>query len=69
MRYYLPMAGTVSIKVYDQIGNLVKVLVNEHQPQGEHSVAFDAAKLASGVYFYRISVGNFSETKKMVLLR
>ncbi|GAB1443127.1 hypothetical protein MASR2M39_19660 [Ignavibacteriales bacterium] len=69
IRYHTPSAGAVSIKVYDQIGNLIKVLVNEHQPPGEHSVAFDAGKLASGVYFYRISVGNFSETKKMLLLR
>jgi hypothetical protein len=58
-----------TLKVYDILGNEVATLVNEYKDAGYHEIEFNAAGLSSGVYFYRIQVGDFIETKKMVLLR
>jgi carboxypeptidase T len=59
----------VSLIVYDVLGNEVSQLVNEELSAGEHEVEFISDKLSSGIYFYQLTVGNFIETKKMVLLR
>ncbi len=69
----------MSLKVYDLLGREVATLVNEEKPAGEYEVEFNAANLpsrisakggyASGIYFYQLRVGTFSETKKMVLIR
>ncbi len=59
----------VSLKVFDISGRQVTVLVNSALPAGEHAVAFDARALSSGVYFYRLTAGNFSQTKKMILTK
>jgi len=59
----------VQLKVYDIIGNEIATLVNEEKAPGVYSVTFDASKLSSGVYFYRLQAGSFIETKKMILLR
>ena len=67
--YQIPQAGNVSLKVYNITGTEVASLVNGYKQSGSYSVEFDASTLTSGVYFYKISVNNFSEIKKMVLLR
>jgi hypothetical protein len=59
----------VSLKVYDALGKEVAVLVNERQPAGNYRVSFEGRNLPSGVYFYKLSAGNFAETRKMLLLR
>jgi FG-GAP-like repeat/Secretion system C-terminal sorting domain/Bacterial Ig-like domain len=59
----------VSIIIYDIIGNKVATLVNEEKPAGNYEVNFDASGLASGMYFYSLKVGKFSETKKMILMK
>jgi len=59
----------VTLKVYDILGEEVKVLLNEEKEAGYHSVDFDASELPSGVYFYKLKVGSYVETKKMILLR
>jgi hypothetical protein len=59
----------VQLKVYDVLGNEVATLVNDYKPAGIYEVTFDASKLSSGIYFYKLQSGNFVETKKMVLLR
>ena len=66
--------GYVSLKVYDILGNEVATLVNEYKPAGRYEVVFNShsdegRNLTSGVYFYRLQVGNYVETKKMILLR
>ncbi len=63
--YQLPMTNHVSLKVYDVIGKEVATLVNEQQEAGTHQTRFVANGLASGLYFYRINAGTFSESKKM----
>ena len=64
----------VTLKVYDVLGNEIATLVNEEKPAGEYDVEFNShsgnvRKLQSGVYFYQLRAGSYSETKKMVLLK
>jgi hypothetical protein len=59
----------VTLKVYDVLGNLVAVLLNEEKPAGEYEVVIDGGKLSSGVYFYQLKSGSFTSTKKMLLLK
>ncbi len=61
--------GNVVLKLYDALGKEIAVLVNEVKTPGNYEVAFDANKLASGIYYYRLKVGDFTETKKMILLK
>ena len=59
----------VSLKVYDILGNEVATLVNEERPSGSYEVKFNASTFSSAIYFYRLTVGNFSSAKKMMYLR
>ncbi|MDQ3022668.1 MAG: T9SS type A sorting domain-containing protein [Bacteroidota bacterium] len=59
----------VSLKVYDILGNEVTTLVNENKPAGNYSVEFNGEGLPSGIYFYKLETENFSETKRMILLK
>jgi photosystem II stability/assembly factor-like uncharacterized protein len=69
IRYELPHAARVSLKVYNTLGQEVATLVDETKPAGVYAVQFDAGRLASGVYFYRIVAGPFTETKRLLLIR
>lgn len=64
-----PVSSLQTLKVYDVIGNEVSVLIDEWKEAGNHSVNFDAAGLPSGVYLYKLTAGNYIETKKMMLVR
>ena len=57
----------VSLKVFDVTGKEIAILVNEKMQPGSYEVTFGGSKLSSGVYFYRLTAGEFSETKKMIL--
>src|SRR5574338_130143 len=59
----------VVLKVYDLLGNLVSTLVNEEKPAGNYEINFNASSLTSGIYFYTIQAGSFTDTKKMTLLK
>jgi len=67
--YQLPVSSDVTLKVYNVLGNEVAALVNEVQPTGKYEITFNASSLSSGTYFYKLQTGNFSETKKMILIR
>jgi hypothetical protein len=69
INYALPVSGNVTLKVYNLIGQEVASLVNEFQREGSYDVRFDASKLSSGVYFYSLSAGNFTQVKKMMLVK
>ncbi|MBK9333454.1 MAG: T9SS type A sorting domain-containing protein [Ignavibacteria bacterium] len=69
IRYSLAENGFITLKVYDLTGKIVAVLVNENQKTGSYEVNFDGYNLASGIYFYKLSVNDFTQTKKMVLLK
>ena len=67
--YNLPRGGKVSLKIYDVLGREVASLFNGEQFAGRYTVPFDATSLSSGVYYYRLSAGEFSDVKKLMLLR
>jgi len=69
IEFSVPQTGEVSLQVYNLSGDLVSTLVSGMVEQGEHTVTFNAADLATGVYFYTLEAENFSNTKKMVLLK
>jgi hypothetical protein len=66
--FSVPKTSTVTIKVYDAIGNLVAIPVNENKPAGIYKVEFDATGLPSGTYFCKLRAGRFVETRKIVLM-
>ena len=72
--YSLPKDSQVKLTVYNTLGQRVKTLVNEEQKSGFHTVRWDGKNeegrdVSTGIYFYRLVAGNFSQTKKMVMLR
>ena len=67
--FRLPREDFVKLSVYDVTGNLVDRVVSGIQSAGEHVVEWNATSLPSGIYFYRLEVGNYSETRKMILLK
>jgi endo-1,4-beta-xylanase len=69
IQYSLPKASTVRLKVYDILGRLVQTLVKSEQTPGNYSVTFNAQNFSSGVYFYQLQAGSFTETKKLMLLK
>lgn len=69
IRYYIPAAAKVQLELFDLTGRSVALLVDEERSAGWHRVVFEATNLPSGLYFYRIRVGNFREPHKMTLIR
>jgi hypothetical protein len=67
--FSLPNDAVVNLKIYDITGREVAVILNELRKAGYYSVTFDASKLSSGVYFYKIAAGDFSDIKRMVLVK
>jgi hypothetical protein len=62
-------AGSVKLVVYDILGNEIETLINEHLTAGTYKVDWNAANYPSGVYYYRLISGKFSETKKLILIK
>jgi choice-of-anchor B domain-containing protein len=69
INYELPIANYVSLIIYNALGKEINSLVNEKQSAGSYEVKWDGSNYPSGVYFYKLSNGDYSETRKMVLLR
>jgi hypothetical protein len=69
IEYSIPVQAQVVLKIYNIVGQEVATLVNEVQKAGIHNVKFGASNLSSGVYFYRLTAGDFTSVKKMVLLK
>ncbi|HAY34191.1 MAG TPA: hypothetical protein DCY06_08635 [Bacteroidetes bacterium] len=69
IRYDLPNDNFVSIKIYDITGREIKSLVNEFKPAGRYIIAFNASNLSSGIYYYKIKAGDFTQVKKMMLIK
>lgn len=69
IRFSLKETGVVSLKVYNVIGQLVTTLVNGQKPAGTYEYNFDASNLSSGIYFYTIKAGDFTQTRKMILMK
>jgi len=69
IQYQVPSISQVVLKIYDVLGNEIATLVNEEQSAGVYEIEFNASKLSSGVYFYRLQADVFSETKKFMLIK
>ena len=69
IKYSINQPGLITLKVYDLLGNEIATLVNEEKTVGSYEINFDAKILSSGVYFYIMRVGNFTDTKKFILLK
>jgi hypothetical protein len=69
IRYQIPDAGFLTLKLYDVLGREVTTLVNEFKQAGRYEVEFDGSNYASGVYFYKIQTGEFVLTNKMIMIK
>lgn len=69
INFSIPQKDFVSLKIYNIIGQEVETLLNEIKDAGSYSINFNAFNLPSGIYLYKLNTANFSETKKMILLR
>ncbi len=69
IKYQLPFGGQVNLEVYNLLGQKVAVLVSQNQTAGSYQIDFETSGLSSGVYIYRIRAGEFTDTKKMILLK
>jgi len=67
--YQILKTSLVSIKIYDVLGNEIRNLINQVKPAGVHEINFNAANLSSGIYLYKIKAGDYTESKKMILLK
>ena len=65
--WQLAVSSPVKLTIYNLIGQKVMTLVDQRKPAGKHSIRFNGARLASGIYFYRLQAGNYSSVKKMIL--
>jgi hypothetical protein len=69
IKYQVPVNSFVSIRVFDLLGKELATLVDEEKSAGNYDVSFDASRLVSGVYVYKIQAGTFVESKKMILMK
>jgi hypothetical protein len=67
--FSLPSKSFVTLKMFDVLGKEVASIVSEEMSQGSYSMQWNASNMPSGVYFYRLQAGSFTETRKLVLLR
>jgi hypothetical protein len=65
----LDRPAEVTLTIFDALGRVVSVLVDEQRTTGLHEISFDASSLSSGIYFYRLEAGAFSETKRFTLIK
>jgi hypothetical protein len=66
IKYSVSRSQNIKLVVYDILGKEIKILVNEKQSPGIYEVTFDGSNISSGVYFYKLSVGDFNQIKKMI---
>jgi hypothetical protein len=69
IEYYLPEQSNVKIIIYDVLGNQLEVLFSGENSAGTHSLNWNADSYASGIYFYRMQAENFTQVKKMLLMK
>ena len=69
IKYALPEASHVTLEIFDLLGRKIETVVNDFQAAGYQSVIWDAKDRSTGMYFYKISMGDFTDTKNMMLLK
>ncbi|GMQ81763.1 MAG: hypothetical protein BMS9Abin05_1199 [Rhodothermia bacterium] len=68
-RLWIPSPSNISIGVYNILGKRVRMLEQGYRASGEHKVGIDGTGLSNGIYFVRLTAGNFSQTRKMVVAK
>ena len=69
INFSIPQSSNVTLRVFNTLGQEVKTLINQYMVTGAHSIKFDASDLNSGIYFYKLEVGQFAEVRKMMLVK
>jgi hypothetical protein len=69
IKYAVPTNEFVNLTVYNVLGKVISILVNEQKPAGNYEILFKASELPSGIYFYKLATSDFTSTKKMILLK
>jgi subtilisin-like proprotein convertase family protein len=69
IRFDLPKDGSVQVRIFDMLGRDVVLLTDQFYKAGSYTIDFDASNLSTGTYFYKIETGDFTDTKKMILLK
>jgi glucose/arabinose dehydrogenase len=69
VRFHIPVSVVVSLKVYDMLGREVATLLHAEKEPGEYTLRWNAAEVASGIYYYRLRAGAFTETRRMMVIR
>ena len=69
LSYKIDVKGHVTLRVYNLVGQVVRVMVNEVQEPGKYEVEFDASDLSTGVYLYKLQINDFTSVKRMTLLK
>ena len=69
LEFGISKLGFVSLRIYNMLGKEVATLVNEKQNAGSYNVRFDGSGLSSGMYYYKLESGSFTDTKKMILIK
>lgn len=67
--FQMPKSGHATLQIFNMLGQLVATLVDNQLPAGRHSVVFKTGEFSSGIYFYRLQTGDFSQTKKMMFMK
>jgi hypothetical protein len=67
--FEIPSRNFVELKIYDLLGRTIASFVNEEKEAGKYSIRFNGNSLASGIYFYKLTAGNYSQTKKLILMK
>jgi hypothetical protein len=69
IKFSLPQSSEVTLKIFNALGQEVRTLVNQFMESGSHTINFNASDLNSGIYFYKLDAGQFTEVKKMTLIK
>jgi hypothetical protein len=69
IQFSIPKSEFVTLEIYNLLGQNVTTLMSAKQPIGTYNVKWDASGFASGVYLYRLQAGNYSETKKLIIMK
>ena len=69
IRFALPKSMHVELRIYNTLGDVITTLVDREMTSGTYAIPWNASGMASGVYFYRLKAGEYTETKKLLLLK
>ena len=69
IKFAIPQSSEVTLKVYNALGQEVSTLINQFMESGLYTVNFDASNLNSGIYFYKLDAGQYSDVRKMTLIK